>query len=70
MDYKFGGAQSRRGKIIFRVLNRREKYECSHVYGRVTLNWILKIIRYASVNMKNGFCGSKISLEGDYSLTR
>jgi EAL domain-containing protein (putative c-di-GMP-specific phosphodiesterase class I) len=70
MDEKFGGSHSRRGKIIFRILNRCEKYEYSHVYERVTLNWVWKILRYAGVNMKNGFCGSKISLGEDYSLTR
>ena len=69
MDEKFGGAQSRRGKIVFRVLNRFEQYEYVRVHGRVTLNWDFKILRYIGVNMNNGICGSKIRTVGDYSLT-
>ena len=42
MDEKFGEAQSRRGKIVFRVLNGCEQYEYVRVHGRVTLNWSLK----------------------------
>jgi hypothetical protein len=45
MDEKFGGAQSRRGKIVFRVLNRCEQYEYVRVHGRVTLKWVFKIVR-------------------------
>ena len=69
MDEKFGGAQSRRGKIVFRVLHRCEQYEYVRVRERATLKWVLNVVRHTGVYMKNGSCSSKIRLVGENSLT-